>query len=52
MEDNSKRKSTIGTWLKIGNQFTSKIGRLEKDMDFGNIWFQKCVLREGYREHI
>ena len=21
-------------------------------MDFGNIWFQKCVPREGYREHI
>ena len=52
MEGNSKRESTIGTWLKTGNQLTSKIWRLEEDMDFGNIRFQKCVLSGGYREHI
>jgi len=52
MEGNSKRESTIGTWLKTGNQLTSKIWRLEEDMDFGNIRFQKCVPRGGYREHI
>ena len=52
MEGNSKRESSIGTWLKTGNQLTSKIWRLEEDMDFGNIRFQKCVPRGGYREHI
>jgi len=52
MEGNSKRESTIGMWLKIGNQLTSKIWRLEEDMGFGNIRFQKCVLSGGYREHI
>jgi len=52
MKGNSKRKSAIGTWLKIGNQLSSKIWRLEEVMDFGNIRFQKCVLSGGYREHI
>ena len=52
MKGISKQKSTIKSWLKIGNQFTSKIWRPEEDMDFGNIRLQKCVLREGYREHI
>ena len=52
MKGISKQKSTIRTWLKIGNQFTSRVLRLEEDMDFGNIWFQKCVPRGGYREHI
>ena len=52
MEGNSKRESTIGTWLKTGNQLTSKIWRLEEGMDFGNIRFQKCVPRGGNRERI
>jgi len=44
MKGKSKHKSTIETWLKIW--------RLEEDIDFGNIRFQKCVLSGGYREDI
>ena len=51
MESNFKQKSTIRACLKIGSLFILKIGRLEEDMTFGNIRFQKCVPRGGYREH-
>jgi len=50
MEGNFKQKSTVGACLKIGSWFILKIGRLEEDMTFGNIRFQKCVPSEGYRE--
>jgi len=39
MEGNFKQKLTIEARLKIGSGLIPKIGRLEEDMNFGNIRF-------------